>query len=140
MNDEYDLGRFIRAQAPIYDHAIAGLNRGKMPAQYMDLVFPRLCSGSEDAVQAYAIASLDEARAYLSVPTLGGRYRECISILQRLSNLSVTIVFGECGAEQLHESLTLFSEANRHEFLLETMFDVWFDGLNHEDTIRRLMA
>lgn len=64
MNDEYDLGRVIHAQAPIYDRAIAGVNRGKMPPQYMDLIFPRLCSGSEDAVRAYAIASLDEARAW----------------------------------------------------------------------------
>jgi uncharacterized protein (DUF1810 family) len=40
----------------------------------------------------------------------------------------------------LHASLTLFSEASSDEFLLETMFDVWFDGLLDEETMNALYA
>jgi uncharacterized protein (DUF1810 family) len=47
-------------------------------------------------------------------------------------------VFGMDGATLLHASLTLFSVANSDEFLLETIFDVWFDGLLHEATMRQL--
>ncbi|MER9486192.1 hypothetical protein NKI50_09380 [Mesorhizobium sp. M0563] len=38
----------------------------------------------------------------------------------------------------MHASLTLFSEASNDEFLLETIFDVWFDGLLDEETMNDL--
>ncbi|MER9416425.1 DUF1810 family protein [Mesorhizobium sp. M0306] len=40
--------------------------------------------------------------------------------------------------KKLHASLTLFSEASNDEFLLETIFDVWFDGLLDEETMNDL--
>ena len=51
------------------------------------------------------------------------------------SNFSARTVFGDADARKLHASLTLFSEASDDEFLLETMFDVWFDGMLDEDTM-----
>ncbi|TJX01478.1 MAG: DUF1810 family protein, partial [Mesorhizobium sp.] len=50
--------------------------------------------------------------AYISSPLLGGRYRECVSTLQRLINCSASTVFGDIDASKLHASLTLFSEAS----------------------------
>ena len=58
-----------------------------------------------------------------------------VGTFQRLSNRTAHSVFGEIDAEKLHASLTLFSEASGDEFLLESMFDVWFDGLLHEETM-----
>ena len=58
--------------------------------------------------------------------------------LQRLINFSARAVFGDVDARKLHASLTLFSEASYDEFLLESMFDVWFDGLLDEDTMTRI--
>jgi uncharacterized protein (DUF1810 family) len=95
-------------------------------------------SGSEAELQPYAIRSLDEANAYISSTLLGGRYRECVGTLQKLINFSAHTVFGDVDAGKLHASLTLFSEASYDEFLLETMFDVWFDGLLDEDTMIRI--
>lgn len=120
------------------------------------------------APEPYSITSLDEASAYLSFPILGGRYRECVGTLQRragyspsrndvhslygvhlpkvghqakrLSGLSARAVFGEVDAKKLHASLTLFSEASNDEFLLETIFDVWFDGLLDEETMNDLVV
>jgi uncharacterized protein (DUF1810 family) len=110
-----------------------------MCTPYMEFIFPRL-SPKHAVVTAmpYAIESLDEASAYLSTPTLGGRYRQCVSTLQRLHDMNVYDVFGREDAKKLHESLTLFSEAGGAEFLLETMFDVWFDGLVDEETMTRI--
>ncbi|MGX9119057.1 DUF1810 family protein [Mesorhizobium sp. BHbsci] len=71
---------------------------------------------------------------------LGGRYRECVGTLQRLSNVNARAVFGDVDARKLHVSLTLFSEASSDEFLLDTMFDVWFDGLLDEKTMHELDA
>jgi uncharacterized protein (DUF1810 family) len=141
MNDEYNLQRFVHAQEPVYEDAIGILRRGMMCTPYMEFIFPRLASSASDgALEPYAIRSLDEANAYISSPLLGGRYRECVGTLQRLINFRAGIVFGETDACKLHASLTLFSEASYDEFLLETLFDVWFDGLLDEDTMIRIRS
>jgi uncharacterized protein (DUF1810 family) len=141
MTDEYDLQRFVRAQDPVYEDAIGILRQGIMCTPYMEFIFPRLAFRQSDAdIDPYAIMSVDEANAYISDPVLGGRYRECVGILQRLFDTSVRSVFGDADARKLHASLTLFSEASGDEFLLETMFDVWFDGLLDEDTMNEINA
>ena len=138
MNDEYNLQRFIEAQNPVYEDALSILRRGMMCSPYMDFIFPRFRErGRELATDRYAIASLDEAAAYLAVPVLGGRYRECIGALQHLPGLGARAVFGDRDAAKLHASITLFSEAS-DEFLFETMLDVWFDSLLDPHTMRDL--
>jgi len=139
MKDEYDLQRFIDAQEPVYQDALSILRRGMMCSPYMDFIFPRLgAKKREFAAEPYVIASLDEARAYLAVPVLGGRYRECIGALQHLPELGAHTIFGDVDARKLHASMTLFSEASDGEFLLETMLDAWFDSLLDADTMSAL--
>lgn len=141
MDDEYNLLRFVRAQDPVYEDAIRILRRGMMCTPYVEFIFPRLASRRSDAgPEPYAIRSLDEANAYLASPLLGGRYRECVGILQRLHNVSPRAVFGDVDIRKLHASLTLFSEASREEFLLETIFEVWFDNLLDHDTMAELIS
>ncbi|ESY65224.1 MULTISPECIES: DUF1810 family protein [Mesorhizobium] len=141
MDDQYNLQRFVNAQDPVYGDALAILRRGMMCTPYMELIFPRLAAGLSDTdADPYAITSLDEAGAYLQSPILGVRYRECVGTLQRLSNLSARAVFGDEDTKKLHASLTLFSEASNDEFLLETIFDVWFDGQIDEGTMRKLYS
>ena len=136
MSDEYNLQRFVHAQEPVYEDAIGILRQGMMCTPYMEFIFPRLASGgSDDALEPYAISRSMRPTPYLLDPLLGGRYRECVGTLQRLFDSSVRSVFGDVDAPKLHASLTLFSEASYDEFLLETMFDVWFDGLLDEDTM-----
>ena len=136
---EYDLRRFVRAQANGYGRALSALRQGRVGGRDRDLLFPRLGEdGRASTSTPHAISCVDEARAYLTTPLLGGRYRECIGVLQRQSNRDPRTVFGIQGMTKLHASLTLFSAANSNEFLLETMFDVWFNGLLHEETMRRL--
>jgi uncharacterized protein (DUF1810 family) len=139
MSAEHNLQRFVRAQDPVYRDAIRMLRHGVMCTPYMEFIFPRLFLRRSGATpEHYAIASLDEAGAYLSCPILGGRYRECVGILQRLANASAHAVFGDADAQKLHASLTLFSEAGGDEFLLESMFYAWFDGLLHEETMSQI--
>src|SRR5690606_29958058 len=120
MRDEYNLRRFIRAQDLVYHDVLEILRRGMMCTPYMDFIFPRLPSGSATRSQPFAIGSLDEASAYLLSPILGGRYRECVSTLQRVYDRGARGVFGDDDVGKLHASLTLFSEASSTEFLLET--------------------
>jgi uncharacterized protein (DUF1810 family) len=136
MTDEYDLERFVAAQADAYDDAIDILRRGAMCTPYMDFIFPRL--GSEDGDDgAYSLSSLDEARAYLDFPLLGGRYRESVETLFRLVQTSAREVFGDVDAAKLHASLTLFAEGS-NEVLLRSVLITWFDNMVDEATIVRI--
>lgn len=137
--DRYDMRRFIEAQEPVYEYVTRCLRLGIMQLDWMDFIFPTLALPDWPHDPRFSIASRDEACAFLSSPVLGGRYRECVLRLQRLSHLSASDVFGGNGAGQLHASLTLFSSAS-DEFLLESMFDVWFEGLVDEATVLRLHA
>ncbi|UKK85344.1 DUF1810 family protein [Sphingopyxis sp. BSN-002] len=135
MTDDYDLQRFVAAQAGAYDDAIDILRRGAMCTPYMDFIFPRLVRGADD--EPYALASLDAARAYLDFQPIGNRYRECVETLFKLVQSSAREVFGDEDAQKLHASLTLFAEAS-NEVLLRSVLITWFDNLVDEDTIVRI--
>jgi uncharacterized protein (DUF1810 family) len=137
MRDEYDLKRFIALQEPVYADAVAILRGGSMCTSYMRFIFPRLVDMGEAAAEPLAIASLDEARAYLAFPVLGNRYRECVDALSWLGGTTPEEVFGNMDARRLHASLTLFSEAT-NEQLLRLVLGTWFGNRVDEDTIVRL--
>lgn len=136
MKDEYELDRFVAAQAGTYDDALDILRRGAMCTPYMDFIFPRLQQADADR-NDYAISSLDEAAAYLALPLLGNRYRECVETLFRLVDSSAEAVFGAVDAQKLQASLTLFAEAT-NEVLLRSVLMTWYDSRVDETTIVRL--
>ena len=136
MTDEYELDRFVAAQAGTYDDALDILRRGAMCTPYMDFIFPRLEQADADR-NDYAISSLDEAAAYLALPLLGNRYRECVETLFRLVDSSAEAVFGAVDAQKLQASLTLFAEAT-NEVLLRSVLMTWYDSRVDEATIVRL--
>jgi uncharacterized protein (DUF1810 family) len=138
MNDDFNLQRFVTAQDPVYDLALAILRGGAMCTPYMDFIFPRFGGADGDQARAqFAIGSLDEARAYLAFPMLGNRYRECVKALSWLADESAVDVFGEADARKLQSSLTLFSEAS-NEQLLRIMLSIWFDSLVDEEAMIRI--
>nr|WP_263485587.1 hypothetical protein [Mesorhizobium sp. ES1-4] len=62
------------------------LRRSMMCTPYMELIFPRLATGRSDTeADPYAITSLDEAGAYLQLPTgrsLSGMCRRTATTFQ----------------------------------------------------------
>lgn len=94
----------------------------------MWFVFPQLKGlGRSPMAQRYAIGSLAEARAFLTHPVLGARYRECVAALQDLSGTNADIVFGDVDAMKLRSSLTLFARADDTP-LFRAALDRWFAG------------
>ena len=84
-NDPYNLYRFLAAQQSTYATALAELRQGRKTSHWMWFIFPQVAGlGRSPTAQHYAIASLDEARAYLEHPTLGDRMRECVRTLEDL--------------------------------------------------------
>lgn len=108
----YDLQRFIGAQDGTYTEALAEIRRGRKRTHWMWFIFPQLAGlGRSEIAKHYAIGSIDEAKTYLTDPTLGPRLREAVAALQDLQDVSAVDVFGEVDALKLRSSLTLFTMA-----------------------------
>lgn len=138
MTDEYQLQRFIDAQAPIYGGAIDQLRKRVLDPMWMAFVFPRFINCYHDpSTEVFAIGSLDEARAYLAQPVLGSRMRESLGALAWLHDLDPDDVLSEQDRQYLHSSLTLFGEAT-NEPLMREMLAIWFGCRADETTMIQL--
>ena len=138
MTDEYKLERFIEAQHDIYKDAVRAIRNRILDPAWMAFVFPRFVNCYHDsATSAFAIASLDEARAYLAHPLLGGRLRESLGALEWMWDLDVDAVLVDRDKRNLHSSLTLFAEAT-DEPLMRRMLSIWFGCRADEVTMVQL--
>ncbi len=112
MPDPFDLQRFVTAQQPVYARVLAELAAGHKHSHWMWFVFPQLRGlGASSMARSFGIASLAEARAYLSHPLLGPRLRECVGILAALPGDDAREVMGYPDDLKLRSCLTLFAAA-----------------------------
>jgi uncharacterized protein (DUF1810 family) len=111
--DPHNLQRFIDAQAGVFDTALAELWNGSKQSHWMWFIFPQLAGlGRSSTARFYAIASIDEARAYLRHPLLGSRLRQCVaSLLPWAGKRSPQQILGPVDAMKMRSSLTLFDRA-----------------------------
>ena len=127
-----DLERFVRAQDAdgTYDRAVAELRNGRKVSHWMWFVFPQIAGlGYSAMAQAYAIADLAEARAYLAHPVLGPRLRECAGVVADQAGRSrAEAIFGGVDAMKLRSSMTLFARADPEEPIFTEVLDAFFDG------------
>ena len=95
----------------------------------MWFVFPQVAGlGQSEMSRLYAIASLDEARAYLDHPVLGPRLRECAAIVLATQGRSAEDIFGGIDAVKLRSSMTLFHRAAPDEAVFREVLDRFFGG------------
>jgi uncharacterized protein (DUF1810 family) len=112
MPDPFNLERFAIAQRPVYAQVLQELAAGHKRSHWMWFVFPQLkCLGSSALARAYALASLEEARAYLAHPLLGARLRECARLLLEVPGSDARQVMGFPDDLKLRSSMTLFAAA-----------------------------
>ena len=138
MSESEGLDRFVEAQEQFYPRALPELRRGAKRSHWMWFIFPQWAGlGRSAMAQRYAIAGLDEARAYLAHPLLGSRYVECVASLQDLSGSDPVGVFGDVDALKLRSSLTLF-EAASGDRLFSAALDRWFGGERDARTLDML--
>ncbi|MDB5556383.1 MAG: calpastatin [Rhizobium sp.] len=110
--DPYDLDRFVLAQAPVYDMALAELIGGKKLSHWMWFVFPQLRGlGRSPTAQQFGIDTLDEARAYLAHPVLGTRLRECVNAVLDCGETSLHEIFGSPDDMKFRSSMTFYALA-----------------------------
>ena len=135
--DPYDLQRFVVAQARTYARARDELQAGRKQSHWMWFIFPQVEGlGHSAMARKYAIADLDEARAYLAHPVLGARLRECAGILLGVEGRSATQIFGSPDDMKLCSSMTLFAavdEASDSPF--PQVLDKYYGGRVDERTL-----
>lgn len=138
---DFDLERFVAAQdeGGTYGRALAELRAGRKTSHWMWFVFPQIDGlGRSPTARAYAIFSLDEARAHLAHPLLGPRLRECADALLSLGGSDPVAVMGPIDATKLHSSMTLFAWADPQDDRFPGVLRKFYGGAEDEATIERL--
>jgi uncharacterized protein (DUF1810 family) len=134
-----DLQRFVDAQRSTYDQALAELRAGEKRTHWMWFVFPQISGlGRSGMAQRFALAGLDEARAYVAHPVLGPRLVECARALTDLDVDDPVQVMGSIDAQKLRSSMTLFARAAPDEPVFRQVLDHYFDGTEDDATTSRL--
>jgi len=109
MTDPFDLQRFLDAQAPIYARVVAELRRAQKQTHWMWFVFPQLAGlGHSAMAQRFAIASREEAVAYLGHGVLGPRLRECTALVTAVEGRTAREILGSPDDLKFQSSMTLF--------------------------------
>ena len=138
---ERDLERFVDAQnaGQVYSRALSELRAGRKTSHWMWFVFPQIAGlGQSEMSRRYAIASLDEARAYLDHPVLGPRLVECCEALLSHQGKSAEQILGGIDAIKLRSSMTLFARADPEAKVFQQVLDRYFEGEADAATDARL--
>ena len=136
-----DLERFVAAQdqGGAYETALAELRAGRKTSHWIWFIFPQIAGlGRSPMAQRYAIASLDEARAYSEHPVLGPRLAECAQALAGLGGHDPVAVLGGIDAVKLRSSMTLFARAAPDEPVFARVLEQYFGGDPDPETLRRI--
>lgn len=104
------LDRFVLAQEPVFETAMAELATGRKTSHWMWFVFPQARSlGRSSTAAFYGIGSLAEAQAYLLHPVLGARLIRAAESATTAPATSLHQLFGSPDDLKFRSSMTLFA-------------------------------
>lgn len=139
--DEFDLERFVAAQAGQYENAISELRAGLKRSHWMWFIFPQIDGlGTSSISRRFAIKSFQEALAYLDHPILGAHLVECANALISLEGRSASEIFGFPDDSKLKSSMTLFATVADHGTPFRLVLDKYFGGDEDHRTLQILDA
>jgi uncharacterized protein (DUF1810 family) len=131
-----DLDRFVAAQDRVWSAVIAELAAGAKRSHWMWFVFPQIAGlGHSPMAVRYALASLDEARAYLRHPLLGPRLHEAIELMLHHAGKAPEIILGGIDALKFRSSMTLFATADPAEPRFRAALDAFYAGAPDSRTL-----
>lgn len=129
MHTNFDLERFVEAQNRVYDQVMQELQAGRKRSHWMWYVFPQLDGlGHSAMAERYALAGIDEARAYLAHPLLGPRLEACVTALLQHGDKSAREILGSPDHLKLRSCLTLFARAAPDNPLFQFALVQFYDG------------
>lgn len=139
MDDPYNLQRFVNAQDPVFKQVCAELQSGRKRGHWMWFIFPQIAGlGHSATAQRFAIASLEEARAYLQHRILSTRLSRCTQIVNFLEGATAEQIFGHVDCLKFRSSMTLFSRASSGDDIFDYALQRYFDGEPDDLTLAKL--
>jgi uncharacterized protein (DUF1810 family) len=139
MDDIHDLQRFVAAQEPVFAQVCRELAAGEKRSHWMWFVFPQIAGlGHSPTARRFAIASQDEARAYLAHPLLGPRLRQCVTLVNAVEGRSAHDIFGSPDDVKFRSSMTLFAAAASDREIFLAALQKYYGGAPDPLTLARL--
>jgi uncharacterized protein (DUF1810 family) len=133
------LQRFVDAQEPVFERVSAELHAGRKTSHWIWFIFPQIKGlGRSALAEKFAIASLQEAQAYLAHPILGPRLRNCVRLVNSVEGRSINEILGPPDDVKFRSSLTLFARASGDEPVFTDALQKYFAGEADSLTLDRL--
>ena len=139
VGGDFDLERFVTAQARVFDTVLAELTEGRKRTHWMWFIFPQLRGlGHSPTAQFYGIGSLAEAQAYHADPVLGTRLDLCTRTVLQSRTPSLHEIFGSPDDLKFGSCMTLFEVAVPEVQLYAQAIDRWCAGKRDGRTLELL--
>jgi uncharacterized protein (DUF1810 family) len=119
MDTQYNLERFVEAQAPVYRKVVAELAAGRKATHWMWFIFPQIAGLGHSAMAQK-------------------RLRECSALVLAIDDKEAGDIFDPPDDRKFHSSMTLFAEVAPHEAVFQDNINKYFDGVPDQATIDRL--
>ena len=137
--DPHDLRRFLTAQDPVIDGVRAELRAGRKTSHWMWFVFPQIAGlGRSETARLYALASREEAVAYLAHPVLGTRLLDCTRLVNAMEGASAIRIFGDVDAAKFRSCMTLFAAVAPEQAAFTDALRKYYAGVPDQATLERL--
>jgi uncharacterized protein (DUF1810 family) len=138
---DFNLDRFVTAQAACYAQALGELRQGRKQGHWMWFVFPQIAGlGHSGMARRYAIGSADEARAYLAHPLLGARLIECTEATLGHRGRPAEAIFGAIDALKFRSSMTLFETSAQTPHPFADALEQFYGGQRDSATLGLIAA
>jgi uncharacterized protein (DUF1810 family) len=132
---QFDLDRFVAAQASLYSTVTDELRRGRKRTHWIWFIFPQVVGlGHSSMAQHYSIRSRAEAAAYLAHGLLGGRLLECTELVLGNAGKSAHDIFGSPDDLKFRSSMTLFAAVSARA-IFQRAIDRFYNGIPDEATL-----
>ena len=125
---EYDLERFLTAQAADYADALDDIRYGRKRGHWFWYIFPQQKGlGHSYNSEYYGLDGIDEARAYLAHPVLGARLREISeALLVHEGQRDIDAIMGSSiDVLKLQTCMNLFNRVSPND-VFEKVLDAFF--------------
>ena len=139
MAKEYNLKRFLDAQAASYEQAFTEIKAGQKRSHWMWYIFPQIQGlGFSEISKHYAISGLAEAAEYLQHPVLGTRLVNICEALLGLEGNDANRVYGSPDDLKLKSSMTLFAALPGAPPVFAAVLAKFFRGVRDGKTLQLL--
>ena len=136
MSDPFNLERFMRAQARVYQSVLEELTDGEKRTHWMWYIFPQIQGlGRTTTAQKYAISSMNEAIAYFDHAVLGPRLVECTKVVVDLNGRTAKQIFHSPDYLKFRSCMTLFESAVPHVPIFHSALLKYYDGNRDQKTL-----